>query len=204
MANDSINHMPDLRRKGLPIECFSGTKVTTNPNHWYHFGCPVYVLDDKLQSGQKINKWSERARVGIYLGYSPQHARTVALILSLLTGLVSPQFHVRADTQFQTLRKAFDNGYPKLQWQDKCHFTQEDAQAKQQMQDEDMPPPEGAQILPNESQGTANDSASQGETQDTMSGLLLQHPIVPPQQDSFMPAQNSQVQETPQDMTGLH
>ena len=60
---------------------------------------------------------------------------------------------------------------------DKCHFTQEDAQAKQQMQDEDMPLPEGAQILPNELQGTANDSASQGETQDTMSGLLSQHPI---------------------------
>ena len=59
MANDLINHMPDLRQKGLPIECFSGTKVTMNPNHWYHFSCPVYVLDDKLQSGQKINKWSE-------------------------------------------------------------------------------------------------------------------------------------------------
>ena len=117
--------------------------------------------------------------------------------------MVSPQFHVRADTRFQTLRKAFDNGYPKSKWQDKCHFTQEDAQAKQQKQDEDMPPPEGAQILPNESQGTANDSASQGETQDTTSGLLSQHPIAPPQQDSFMPAQNSQVQETPQAMTGL-
>ena len=97
----------------------------------------------------------------------------MALILSLLTSLVSPQFHVRADTQFQTLRKAFDNRYPKLQWQDKCHFTQEDAQAKQQMQDEDMPPPEGAQILPNELQGTANDSASQDETQETMSGLVI-------------------------------
>ena len=175
-----------------------------NPNHWYHFSCPVYVLDDKLQSGQKINKWSEQARVGIYLRYSPQHARTVALVLSLSTSLVSPQFHVRANTRFQTLRKAFDNRYPKSQWQDKCHFTQEDAQAKQQMQDEDMPPPEGAQILPNELQGTANDSASQDETQDTTSGLLLQHPIVPPQQDSFMPAQNSQVQETLQDMTGLN
>ena len=202
MANDSINHMPDIKRKDIPIERFAKTKVATNPNHWYHFGCPVYVLDDKIQSGQKINKWSERARVGIYLGYSPQHARTVALVLSLSTGLVSPQFHVRADTRFQTLRKAFDNEYPKSQWQDKCHFTQDDSKDKHQTQDKSFIPQEGTQVLPHASEGAANDAAPD-KTQDTTSGLLSQHPVVPPEGDSVPVTENSQAQETPQDTTGL-
>ena len=47
MVNDSISHMPNLKQKDIPIECFSGTKVE---HHWYHFGCPVYVLNDKIQS----------------------------------------------------------------------------------------------------------------------------------------------------------
>ena len=61
MANDLFNATPDLARQHIPIEAFSGTKVTMNPNHWSHFGCPVYVLDNNLQAGKKINKWQYRA-----------------------------------------------------------------------------------------------------------------------------------------------
>jgi hypothetical protein len=43
-----------------------------------------------MQAGKKIDKWAERASVGIYLGRSSQHARTVALVLSKTTGLTSP------------------------------------------------------------------------------------------------------------------
>ena len=123
MANDILNSTPDIKRRFTPIKAFSGTKsVATNPKHFYHFGCPVYVLSNTLQAGQKIKKWSERSRVGIYLGPSPQHARTVALVLSLTTGLASPQFHVRMDSTFQTMRCSFGDGQPKSLWQDKCHF----------------------------------------------------------------------------------
>ena len=44
-------------------------------------------------------------RVGVYLGHSPTHSRSVSLILSLSTGLVSPQFHVTHDDDFETVRK---------------------------------------------------------------------------------------------------
>jgi hypothetical protein len=50
-----------------------------------------------------FHKWRPRAKVGVYLGQSPQHARSVALVLSLETGLVSPQFHVSFDSSFQTV-----------------------------------------------------------------------------------------------------
>lgn len=122
MANDVFNATPDLKRKHVPIEAFSGTKVTMNPSHFSHFGCPVYVLDNDLQAGKKINKWQYRSRVGCYLGQSPQHARTVALVLSLETGLVLPQFHVKMDTTFQTMRRSFGAMLPNSQWKAKCHF----------------------------------------------------------------------------------
>jgi hypothetical protein len=122
MANDAFNSTPDLTRKLTPIEAFSGSTIAINPKHFYHFGCPVYVLSNAMQAGQKIDKWKERARVGIYLGTSPQHARTVALVLSLTTGLASPQFHVRMDSTFQTMRHSFGEQLPRSLWQEKCHF----------------------------------------------------------------------------------
>ena len=128
MANDLYNATPDLARKHVPMEAFLGTKVTMNPNHWSHFGCPVYVLDNNLQAGKKINKWQYRARVGCYLGQSPQHARTVALVLSLETGLVSPQFHVQMDTTFQTMRHSFGATPPRSQWMAKCHFIKDEVE----------------------------------------------------------------------------
>ena len=42
-------------------------------NIWKTFGCPVYVLDESLQTGKPFNKWKQRARVGIYLGQPPIH-----------------------------------------------------------------------------------------------------------------------------------
>jgi hypothetical protein len=71
MANEILNSTPDITRQFTPIEAFSGTKVATNPKHFYHFGYPVYVLSNVMQAGQKIDKWSECTRVGIYLGPSP-------------------------------------------------------------------------------------------------------------------------------------
>jgi hypothetical protein len=74
-------------------------------------------------AGKKFPKWTDQARAGIYLGPSPQHARSVALVLSLTSGLLSPQFHVTVDN-FQTMRKAFDTAQPRSLWQFKCKFVQ--------------------------------------------------------------------------------
>jgi len=57
----------------------------------------------------------------VYLGRSPQHARDVSLVLNLETGLVSPQFHVKLDSTYQTLREEGAKMPPSL-WQQKCSF----------------------------------------------------------------------------------
>ena len=49
-------------------------------------------------------KWKQRSRLGVYLGPSPNHARSVALVLNPRTGHVSPQFHVKFDDFFETVQ----------------------------------------------------------------------------------------------------
>jgi hypothetical protein len=124
MANDVLNATPSSKFPDgrIPISSFSKSNVTTNPIHWQPFGCPVYVLSAARQTTGIQNKWSERSKVGIYLGRSPQHAQSVALVLSLETGLVSPQFHISFDPTFQTMRKHFQNNEPISQWQQKAGF----------------------------------------------------------------------------------
>ena len=50
-------------------------------------------LNEKAQGG-KAPKWQPRSRVGIYLGHSPTHAGSVAMVLNPNTLHVSPQYHV--------------------------------------------------------------------------------------------------------------
>ena len=71
----------------------------------YHtFGCPVYVLDGKLQAiGSKLPRWDSRARLGVYLGRSPCYADSVALVLKPWTLHISPHFHVVFNDEFTTV-----------------------------------------------------------------------------------------------------
>jgi hypothetical protein len=119
-ANDAINHTPSFQDKERrsPMEIFTNTKVADNPKHWKTFGCPTYVLHNELQGGRPFHKWQQRARVGVYVGRSPQHGRNVALVLDRETGLVSPQFHVKHDPSFQTVK---DIKTPS-KWQNKAGF----------------------------------------------------------------------------------
>ena len=82
----------------------------------------VFVLDNKMQSGKKLPKWEVRSRMGVYLGMSMQHARSVALVLNLKTGHVSPQFHVTFDPKFETVRHSLGNLSPPSDWQKLCGF----------------------------------------------------------------------------------
>eukprot|EP00978_Attheya_sp_CCMP212_P029858 scaffold107633_cov57-Attheya_sp.AAC.1 len=106
MAN-GINDVPSFQNteRKTPKQIFSDTRVYVNPKHWKPFGCPVYVLDSALQTGTIFHKWKQRSKVGIYIGRSPQHGRNVALVLDRMTGLVSPQFHVKFDPSFQSVQK---------------------------------------------------------------------------------------------------
>ena len=76
-----------------------------NLSHFHPFGSPVYVLKEALQSQQAHNKWTDRARVGIFLCHLPHHATNVPLVLNTQTGLVVPQFHLIYDDDFDTVKR---------------------------------------------------------------------------------------------------
>ena len=104
-ANDCINAAPNMQniKHQSPTQLFTKAMVNINKKHWKPFSCPVYILYESLQAGKPFNKWKQCARVGIYLGQSPIHNRNVALVLNRNTGHVSPQFHVKLDSSFQTV-----------------------------------------------------------------------------------------------------
>ena len=105
MANDNLNETPNMmdESRRSPLQMFSNSMVQCNVKHAKTFGCPCYVLDNSLQSGTIFHKWNQRSRVGIYIGRSPRHAQNISLVLDRNSGLVSPQFHVEHDNDFDTV-----------------------------------------------------------------------------------------------------
>jgi len=95
-----------LRSDGRSCEAtfFDVDKDFIDPSIYHSFGSPCFVLDSRLQSGVGgAPKWEPRSRLGIYVGHSPSHAGSVALVLNPRTGHVSPQFHVVFDDHFTTV-----------------------------------------------------------------------------------------------------
>ena len=88
-----FNSLPMLEDGMLRLERNSSIHVGVNMKHIHTFGCPVFASNNALASGNQIPKWSPRACLGLNLGPYPMHARNVYLILSLSTGLLSPQYH---------------------------------------------------------------------------------------------------------------
>lgn len=104
-VSDIYNSTLTTARHGkAPIELFSGAPASFDITTVHTFGCPTYVLHNDMQAGKKIPKWSSCARVRIYLGFSAQHMHTVSLVLSLSSGLTSPQFHTQFDDTFTMVR----------------------------------------------------------------------------------------------------
>jgi len=89
-ANDILVNSPRRTDGKSAMNIFARTDGTPKLGSFRPFGCPVYALNKDLAAGQAISKWYKRACVGIYLGQSPVHARSVALVLNIQTGLVSP------------------------------------------------------------------------------------------------------------------
>ena len=139
MANDVHMNTP-LKSGQTPIDLFSQVAKPSRLRHFHPFGCPVYVLDARMQENNKGPKWRERARLGIYLGNSPLHSRSVALVLNIETGLCSPQFHVSFDDFSETVK---DSSQPIL-WPEKCYF----AEAKHDTQEPTSPPTPDTIVLP--------------------------------------------------------
>jgi hypothetical protein len=111
------NNIPAKDSLMAPIELFTGS-VFPSYDHIrrsHVWGCPVYVLDPKLQDGKKLPKWDPRSRRGQYLGVSPAHSSTIGRIHNLQTGHVSPQYHVVYDELFTTVPNAEAGGLFSIQ-----------------------------------------------------------------------------------------
>ena len=88
----------------LPWRMFSGTTVDITFKNHHTWGCPIYFLGERCHSNIfLLPKWEPLSRSGIYIGHSPFHAGSVALVLNPETGHVSPQFHVVFDDEFSTV-----------------------------------------------------------------------------------------------------
>ena len=73
----------------------------------------MYKLDSILQTNPKgVPKWDPRYRLGIYVGHSPAHAGSVALVLNPKKELVSPQYNVVYDENFSTVHHMRDLTVP--------------------------------------------------------------------------------------------
>jgi hypothetical protein len=99
------NNLPAEDSGLSPVELFTRTTMSDyrDLQRVRVFGCPVYVLDPKLQDAKKIPKWNKRSWKGIFVGFSPSHSSTVVLVLNPQTGHISPQYHVVFDERFSTV-----------------------------------------------------------------------------------------------------
>lgn len=147
--------------------------------HFHLFGCPVYVLNSKMASGNKLPKWDDRTWVAIYLGKSPNHARSVSLVLSLSTGMVSPQYHCRFDDLFETVSGKGVLNIPESKWQEKAHFVNREEDAKPEQAPKPKPKEQGELTRP-----TAPARAHAGQEEEPTAEALGVHQEepAPPQQ----------------------
>jgi hypothetical protein len=83
-------------------------------------GCPVYVLDPKIQQGQKLPRWAPRSKKGMFLGLSQQHASEVPLVINLGTGSITTQFHVVFDDMFTTVPSIERDNEAPEHWAELC------------------------------------------------------------------------------------
>jgi hypothetical protein len=98
------NRIPNRQSGMTPLELLTNIKSDHRDLLRSHvWGCPVFVLDPKLQNDQKLPKWNRRSRLGQFLGFSREHSSMVALVRNLRTGHVSPQYHCVFDDLYQTV-----------------------------------------------------------------------------------------------------
>ncbi len=124
-----------------PEEKWTSTKSDHHHLRSLHpWGCPAYVPDPTLQDGKKLPKWKPRSRQGRFVGYSPSHASSVALVLNCKTRYISPQFHLLFDDFFSTVKGVDVSLAPDLESFDWETFIQHHRPEKYYDEDDELPP----------------------------------------------------------------
>ena len=74
------NRVPNARSGLTPLELVTKERSDYREilRRCHVWGCPVYVLEAKLQNDQKLPKWNRRARLGQFVGFSDEHSSMVA------------------------------------------------------------------------------------------------------------------------------
>ncbi len=103
-AETHLNHLSMNANGKTLLSQFAQVDCQVSVQDFHTWGCPVFVLNGRLQSDPKgVPKWEPCCRVGIYMGHLPVHTGLVALVLNPTTRHILPQFHVVFDDTFSTV-----------------------------------------------------------------------------------------------------
>ena len=101
------NCIPDMQSGLFAIEICSRSRfelVSETFSNFHVWGSSAYFLEEKLQKPEvKIPKQDTRSRRGFDMGLIKIHSTQVWLVLNLLTGSISPQYHVIFYYMFPTV-----------------------------------------------------------------------------------------------------
>ena len=76
-------------------------EILSNCHVW---GRPTYDLEPKLyKPGVRIPMWYPSSIRGVNIGFSKMHPTQIVLVINLLTGSISPQYHVVFDDMLSTV-----------------------------------------------------------------------------------------------------
>jgi hypothetical protein len=87
-----------------PWEQFKGGRSKLDQTDIHPLFCPVYVLDQRRQKGTASPKWTKRTTQKVYVGHLHHYSKSVPMVWDPKTKLVSPQFHIMFDDNFDTVR----------------------------------------------------------------------------------------------------
>jgi hypothetical protein len=66
--------------------------------------CPVYILDRRMQESTSPPKWTKHTTQKVYAGDLHHYEKSVPMVWDPKTKLVTPQFHVMFDDNFDTVQ----------------------------------------------------------------------------------------------------
>jgi hypothetical protein len=87
-----------------PWEQFTGERSKLDQTDMHPVFCPVYVLDRQMQEGTSPPKWKKRTTQKVYVGHFHHYSKSVPMVWDPKTKLVSPQFHIMFDDNFDTVK----------------------------------------------------------------------------------------------------
>jgi hypothetical protein len=109
-------------RNGIcPADVFTGANVPRHRLLYYRvWGCPMYVLDPKVQAGKKLPRWEPRSRCGMFIVISSQHTSKVPQVLNLINGSITTQYQVVFNDLFSTVASVERDNDPHNHWEELC------------------------------------------------------------------------------------